>query len=209
MIILGIMGKARSGKDTIAKTIIEAYGSKYNIKRYAFADALKEEIRDREMELCLRFGVKPDVDQDGRWRSLMQFWGTDFRRAQDPNYWIKRVSAKLDIENPAIAIITDVRFRNEAHWILDRGGYIVKVERHNFVDLSVDSGHSSETDLDFFTDWFAKIQCNDGEAEQLKKDAIIVFDMLVEELDLVGFALEELSTQEPVLSNERKDVVIH
>lgn len=43
-ILIGLGYKARRGKDTVANAIIEARGGQYDIRRYAFGDALREEV---------------------------------------------------------------------------------------------------------------------------------------------------------------------
>jgi hypothetical protein len=196
-VLIGISGKACSGKDTVAKAIIAAYSDKYDIRKYAFADSLKEEIKGREVELCLRYGIRVLYNEDGtlaeKQSPLLQYWGTDFRRGQDPHYWVKKLAYKLDLENPQIALISDVRFRSEAAWIIDRGGYIIRVERANYVDLSRSAIHISEVDMDLFTDWFVKVTCGDGEVEQLKKDAKLAFEMVLQDLDLVGYTLKNFN----------------
>lgn len=45
-VLIGFGNKARQGKDTAAQYIIEAYGSKYDVRRYAFGDQLKVEVYD-------------------------------------------------------------------------------------------------------------------------------------------------------------------
>lgn len=51
-----------------------------------------------------------------RW--LMQTYGTDYRRASDPDYWINRLADKIrmfPIEHSIV--ISDVRFQNEADFV--------------------------------------------------------------------------------------------
>jgi hypothetical protein len=91
-------------------------------------------------------------DEDGKPRTLLQWWGTDYRRAQDPNYWVKRLQETLDRDNPEIALITDVRFRNEADTIHKMGGFLVKVTRTTKPDVKVPA-HPSEQDLDGYKGW--------------------------------------------------------
>jgi hypothetical protein len=64
----------------------------------------------------------------GKHPKLLQWWGTEYRRAQDENYWVKKTFAAIPA-NLDIAIITDVRFPNEAEGVISRGGYTVNVQR--------------------------------------------------------------------------------
>ena len=71
-----------------------------------------------------------------RW--VLQRWGTEYRRAQDPEYWLKQatlwVKAWLDVikedgEHHAGLVNTSVRFPNEQEWIDDVGGVVWHVCR--------------------------------------------------------------------------------
>lgn len=88
----------------------------------------------------------------GKHAKLLQWWGTEYRRSQDPDYWVKQWKAAI---NPRanIVIATDMRFRNEAAAVKGVGGFTIQVSRKNadgtpFVDPSRDANHVSETELD-------------------------------------------------------------
>lgn len=182
--------KARNGKGTAAKAITEARGDKYDIRIMSFADALRDEVRGREFELCLKHNVpydpNPPVDEmypNGKQRALLQFWGTEYRRKQDPFYWVKKLKERIDKEQPQIVLIDDMRMKNEYLFVRINDGHTVKVTRHGFSLLDpVAAAHPSETDLDGIT-FDYEIQVLDGEVEQLKKDAVTVFDMIVKTLE--------------------------
>lgn len=74
-------------------------------------------------------------------RQVLQWWGTEFRRAQAPRYWLDRLQDKLDALPGANFVVTDVRFISEAHMLIDQGGRIGRVEREG---LSADNAHVSE-----------------------------------------------------------------
>jgi len=63
-------------------------------------------------------------------RSLLQFWGTELRRAQDPDYWVKRtlIPAVEEIAQGNSIRITDVRFPNEASPSQALGVWIVRLD---------------------------------------------------------------------------------
>ncbi len=88
----------------------------------------------------------------GKHAKLLQWWGTEYRRAQDNEYWTRQWKAAIS-PKANIVIATDMRFLNEADTIKSVGGYTIQVNRKNvdgtpFVDPSRDKNHPSETQLD-------------------------------------------------------------
>jgi hypothetical protein len=97
-------------------------------------------------------------------RRILQWWGTEYRRAQDPDYWTKAWGHKvsqLDLQK-TLVLVDDVRFMNELNVIREFGGLIVKIERPGFDGAN---NHSSETSLDDYRQWDGLI-VNDGTLEQ-------------------------------------------
>lgn len=86
-------------------------------------------------------------------RQLLQLWGTDYRREQDPDYWVHRLWETLP--ESGLITIDDVRFPNEVQMVRDVGGSLVKIVRP---DLETGSAHASETALDRFANWDAVIE---------------------------------------------------
>jgi hypothetical protein len=83
-------------------------------------------------------------------RTLLQYWGTEYRRAQDELYWVKKCMTQR--KDGVINIITDVRFPNEVQAVKDAGGLVVRIERGNRSKVS-NQEHPSETALDGYIDW--------------------------------------------------------
>ncbi|MCF6266760.1 MAG: hypothetical protein L3J57_09475 [Desulfuromusa sp.] len=104
-------------------------------------------------------------------RRLLQWWGTEYRRAQDPDYWTKAWEVKLQEYDLATThvLVDDVRFVNELEIIKKNGGIFVKIERPGFNGAN---DHSSENSLDHYSDWDLVIQ-NDGSLEQFKQQVEI------------------------------------
>jgi len=97
-------------------------------------------------------------------RRILQWWGTEYRRAQDPDYWTKAWEAAL-AELPdrnAHILVDDVRFRNEVDAVQRNGGVLIRVERPGFNGAN---DHSSENSLDDFNGWNIILR-NDGSLEQ-------------------------------------------
>jgi hypothetical protein len=80
-------------------------------------------------------------------RQILQWWGTEYRRAQQPNYWSTKVAMQIaaGIANGQTRwVVTDCRFDNEAKAIRSLGGQIWQVMRNGLQD--VERGHVSQTD---------------------------------------------------------------
>ena len=156
MNLLGLTGKMGAGKD-FTFTWLKERG--YDVAREAFADQLRYEVEDiigDGMHLPALWS-KPYPDEV---RALLQWWGTDLRRNQDPNYWLKALDAKLEAYegSDTLIVVTDVRFPNEAKVIRDRGGLVasvwaptkVRAERLGMTmeDLEERNRHPSERSMD-------------------------------------------------------------
>lgn len=194
-IIIGFGYKARRGKDTACNAIMDARSP---VKRYAFADALRIEINETIQErfrrgcsdpqaammmLCSWAGVpyETTVMYDssypyGKQRALTQWWGTEYRRTQDPDYWVKRLKERIERDTPRVAIISDLRMHNEYEFVQRNAGYCVRVDRPGF-EIADGKHHISETLLDSLPDdaW-DHILVNDQDEATLKSRAIDFFD---------------------------------
>lgn len=170
MIIIGLSGKKKSGKDTfyeIASKMLTVPSVKI-----AFADALKEEVA----KAC---GVSVEFVETNKiiFRPMLQFWGTDFkRRLIDNEYWIRQLFHKLSevMDDIGVVFITDVRFKNEARWI-EEVGILVRINRDM---CDVNDLHISETDLDSYD--FKYIIENNGTLEDYKRSIRTVMNKIIE-----------------------------
>ncbi len=147
MKVIGVSGKAYSGKDTIAEMVAELMrGPDQKVVRVGFADALKEECR----------ALGWDGKKDDAGRALLQRVGVE-RRAQQSDYWIRKAFEKMT-DPETLYIVPDVRFQNEADAIRAAGGQVWRVTRFDsFTGEPFDNGlsaeakaHVSETDLDHY-----------------------------------------------------------
>ena len=118
--IIGISGVARSGKDSLANNLVmifETLGIK--AKRYAFADELKREVQSFLMQKTGLDSFTQNDEQKKMVRPFLVAYGTNIRRALNKNCWIDTL--KEFISKDEIAIISDVRYENEADWIQENG----------------------------------------------------------------------------------------
>lgn len=113
----------------------------------------------------------------GKQRTLLQWWGTEFRRNVNPDYWIKKLAKVLEREKPEIACIADMRFPNEFEFV-KQYGETFRVDRPDLPP----STHQSEIALAHVPDedW-TRVLKNDKSLEEFKTLAVQAFD------DVIGF----------------------
>ncbi len=157
--IIGLAGVMGSGKDTAAAYLVDIY--KYT--RVAFADGVREEAlwaitagslprsSPDDIFLALRNSSAEEVyakPTTARMRSILQWWGTEYRRAQDPWYWLKYAERQMKEiqarDMTAAFAFSDVRFANEAEMIHRLGGVVWQLVGRGGGAQGIAS-HSSET----------------------------------------------------------------
>lgn len=173
--IIGLAGKARSGKNTMADYLTKKYG----YIQVSFAGALKNATRaifgfsEEQVNGSLKEVMDPLWGFTPRY--ALQKLGTEgVRNIFGADTWVRalKVSIKQDLaaamQNEAEPIlrfvVTDVRFPNEADAIKDWGGKVWRLTRLDFGgDLpSKAAAHPSETALDSYEKWDAVIAVASG-----------------------------------------------
>lgn len=144
--IVGITGKARAGKNETSTFLKYMYG----FEEFSFASPIRTFVID-----FLQLSGLEELDSikeiphslfDGKTpRYVMQTLGTEWGR--DTIYdgiWVNRcISMALKSKN---AVISDVRFENEAKAIKAAGGVIIEVVRSGAETTKL-SDHASETGI--------------------------------------------------------------
>lgn len=204
-LVIGFGYRARHGKDTAVATLIERYQTVYNIRSYSFAGTLKAEVYDKllkpmdpawysapfnYLKLPHPTGEVTERAAKVQWINdhkedlgrVLQWYGTEYVRAKDPFHWVRSVRSQIVEEMPQVALISDVRFKNEFLWVKSLPGFMVKVVRLNedgslWLDPTRDPNHPSEVDLDGVRFDF-EITCKSGAVDELRQDALTVFDMI-------------------------------
>lgn len=111
---IGLLGRAYSGKTTLANYIRQnvVYVSDYlgntSPLILSFADPLKRMLENNEVDLADKEKV----------RSLMQEVGTAFRN-YNPNFFVEKLVESIGDNYPVV--VDDVRYKNEADALLDKG----------------------------------------------------------------------------------------
>ena len=148
MKIIGLSGKKRSGKDTVYQLAGDIlFKNAIKAGRVAFADPLKHEVSE-----ITGFNLEFIEKNKEKLRPLLQVWGADFRRVfSGANYWIDKMRPIVSKAEVDVLFITDCRYKNEAEFIKEEGGFLVKVERRGESYLhyqdAIEDAHSSENDL--------------------------------------------------------------
>ena len=152
MIILGISGKKRSGKNMVADLISEIVTG---VKHYAYADVVKRTAAVSlglpvnyffdDMNKIKAIQVSDDNYMLGR--QILQNTGK-YLRAIDKDILVFSVMNSIKNDAPDIAIITDVRLPHEYDSIKNAGGFIIRVDRNTQLQDDTDI---TETALDSHT----------------------------------------------------------
>lgn len=120
MIIIGLLGRAGSGKTSVAKHL-QAKG----FRRISFADPIKELAKDYFNLTDEEIETKPPHA-----RAILQGIGSLIRQEIDENFFIQEAANKIrysDLQAQQFCI-DDVRLPAEAQFIKDLGGIVVKVK---------------------------------------------------------------------------------
>ena len=144
--LIGIHGKLRSGKDTLAHFLIEDHG----FKRMAFADPLKAAVAllfDIDRERAFSDDKEQILESWGlTLRDVLQRFGTEaMRHTFGDSFWVQRWHAEY-LRTTKPVVVTDVRFENEAATIRKLGGVIVHLRRPTNA-TGIASQHASEAGI--------------------------------------------------------------
>lgn len=162
--IWGISGKLGVGKDWVGDGMMRYLRDNGgNPMKICFADAIKIELAVKECyNMRELFG-----DKSSDIRRKLQTIGTERGRlVYGDDIWIRHVKAwceMYEMRGVTDFVITDVRFKNEAEWIRESGGKLIRIvsESKNHRRLMKESSgsedkyneiknHISETDLDLY-----------------------------------------------------------
>jgi len=139
-----LAGNPGSGKSSIGDALIDLTGG----RRLSFAAGVKEEVArvilatsddvrmtDRSGQRLIEYkhvealvARMNDPETKDQYRAMLQNWGTDVRRAQDPQYWIKQWAKTFNrIREHTNIVVDDARFPNEEEALRSNGFYFVRL----------------------------------------------------------------------------------
>lgn len=197
MLVIGIHGPSRSGKDTIYRILLEEFPL-IKFERQGFADALKVSaaksigLEGSDAELIAKMDR---VKESGQIRSpfgtisgrqFLQNYGTEAHREMfGSDFWLDQVIP--NINNPReryigfdrtcdVLIIPDVRYQNEVGRVNDAGGQLWKINRN--VEGHT-TGHASEGEL--VARWDRVID-NNGTKDDLRSDVKNAFNKIANQI---------------------------
>lgn len=169
-LLIGLSGKPRSGKDTVATMLEQAFPG---IHRTNFSHAIADEY-DAMHGTNTRHDEEEKVKHRHGFGSL-----ANKRREEDPHYWVHRT-----LDKPKPLIVAGVRGVGEAEAIRQQGGILIKVEispeklqermGHHYHDPA---HHVAEHHLDGFTDWDYVIENNGSLADLSQKVEEVIADI--------------------------------
>lgn len=190
MKLIALCGAAGAGKDTVADML--------PARKLAFADTLYAEVaaawgveqhvlRCREtketplaaleVQRCRDIDFRAKNTFNATWarspRQILQWWG-DYRRAQDPDYFVRATREALMIDGyfHDSHVITDVRFPNEAAMVRQLGGQIWQIRRPGYE--AGGTGHASDTAGDEFSP--DRVIVNGGSLEDLRATVLAAWE---------------------------------
>lgn len=156
--IIGITGRARAGKDTVANILMEEIPC---TMRYALADPIKDAMYGMlgANDLASKMHLMQTKEDEIPWlghspRAILQELGGTLRENLSTDFWIRfldrfiyewkqteEVLGNYEDMYPIYVVVPDVRYNNEAEYIKEKEGIMIHVVRPDTPDVR---SHSSE-----------------------------------------------------------------
>jgi hypothetical protein len=177
--LIGLHGKARSGKDTVAAHLIK----KHNLFRYGPSVPVKD------ITAAMFNFPRWYLDDDKMKEEIDPFWHITYRQMAQKvgkecsrdifgeDFWMRHVEKKFEEVKETCGIITqtnilpegmilaDIRYPNEAEWVRARGGIVLFIVRDNAPTISGFANHEGEKGLS--VDLADAVIYNNGTIEEL------------------------------------------
>ena len=183
--LIGISGKAQSGKNTVANMLSYLYwieknnfildfptylryddGNWEGLHQHSFGENLKKCLsiccdvpRDKFEDIDFKNSKVPWLDMT--YRQLLQRFGTAIRNEVSDTFWVN--SLLSNYTGNTDWIITDVRFKTEVEAIKKRGGFLLRIEREG----AGAGNHISEIELDDYQKFNMVLENNFNSLDKL------------------------------------------
>jgi ABC-type glutathione transport system ATPase component len=167
--VIGIAGVSGSGKDVVASILVE----EFEFTRIAFADSLKETIRDIfEMDDRQLWGEMRNI-VDARFdrmpREVFQIFG-DTCRSIWPEIWIKKWERKATefLSDGKSVVCSDMRTRAEVNTLKSLGAENWLITRNESGAPGELCNHKTEREITSTPELFDRVIENNGSLDDLK-----------------------------------------
>lgn len=178
---IAIMGKANTGKNTLAGLLIDALAKdSLSYKCIAFADPIKEIVMTmfpRADRNCLygpsqlRTEIIPGAYKDGKpltYRQALIDIGTEVGRKYSDKIWLENFDHRFELLSHDLVIVTDCRFRNEFDHLKEKGFFQIRLYRNTGAP---EIQHISETGQSLIKDEeFDYVLLNNKSLEELEEE---------------------------------------
>ena len=163
--IIGLTGRAGVGKDTVGAYLVENFPG-LTISG-SFAWPIKAALSTMFPSVDFDDRATKEIPQsalgDKSPRFLAQTLGTEWgRNLIHPDIWILSALSRLSGLPHDHLVFTDVRFNNEAEWIISNGGEIWRIVRDSTPDVE---DHPSEHGI--LLDFISRTVYNNGSIAEL------------------------------------------
>lgn len=194
---IAFSGKMASGKDTMGlyfqqsfpNSIKLSFGGELKNETQQFINNIKKDNNYRPNDLdndilysqMKQIAINTDktaYERSSEIRTLLQLYGTEYRRNQDPDYWVNKVKDIIKANPNQLYYITDARFLNEIQMLHDLNVFIVKLitnEQEQMKRIEIRDGlmptkeqmkHASENEFELFKDYDYIVDNSNEESQE-------------------------------------------
>lgn len=136
--LIGLLGKAGSGKSTIANHLLKEHG----FRVFSFSKSIKEIATD-----YFNVGYEEAYEtKPSHVRTILQGIGSFIRECIDEDYFLSEMLKRIKYSEAAKIVIDDVRLLSEAQFINELGGIVVKVKCPGLPYLLTEAQKNHETE---------------------------------------------------------------
>jgi len=185
MLVIGFGHRARQGKSLCAEAICAHATSKgFDARIYSFSDEVLWHCQERGLIPEATINWRSSIERKDLTPRQLEILGrVGFEeRIHDPDFWIKRLFARIERDCYQVALIPNLRYRNEAERVTAAGGITVLIERFNadgshYIAPERNPNLRSETSLRGWP-WDFRLAAISGQTLWLERQARALFDYL-------------------------------